>query len=125
MTRKLVPDPYLAGVSEWPHTLEGKVDVVASGWAEGLDYDDRMEEADILSSYWGAAHLELADGNIVGFAIDGSILVPEMIRPEEFDAGEVFRIDLALSEQAVGPEAINGKLVYYQGYKAFRIERAD
>ena len=125
MPAKLVPDPYLADVTEWPHTLVGKVDVVDSGGALGMDYDDRKEEADDLRSYWGAANLELADGNVVGFAVDGSILVPEMIRPEEFDEGAIFRISLDLSDQAVGPVAIDGKLVYYQGYKAIRIERAN
>ena len=125
MTRKPVPDPCLADVTEWPHTLEGRIDVVDCGWSQGPEPFEQMGKAEILRSYTAAAGLELADGNSISFSIDGAVLVPSMIWPEEFDTGALFRVSLALSDQAVGPVAIDGKFIYYQGYEAVRIERAD
>ncbi len=125
MTRKPVPDPYLANVSEWPHTLEGTVDVVDCSWSEGPESFEKIGKAGILRSYTAAAGLELADGNTISFLIDGSVLVPSMIWPEEFDTGALFCVSLAPSEHTVGPVAIDGKFIYYQGYEAIRIERGD
>ena len=125
MTRQPVPDPYLIDVTEWPHTLEGKVDVVDHGWSVGPESLEKMGKAGILSSYTAAAGLELADGHSISFSIDGSVLVPSMIWPEEFDTGALFQVSLAPSGNTVGPMAIDGRYVYFTHYEAVRIERVD
>lgn len=125
MNKRLRPDPYLADIQEWPYTLEGIVDVVDGSWTEGLDPIESKSKADILKSFAAAAHLELADGNKVGFLLDGAVLVPLMIWPEEFDAGNLFRVSLAPIDEDWTPMAVEGKFIYLQEYQALRIERVE
>ena len=123
MKCKLIPDPYLADVREWPHTLEGQVDIVDGGWSEGSEQFEQMEKANILSSCTAAAHLELAGGHKIGFSLRGPVLVPQMIWPEEFDKNNFFRVSLAPMNNTGVPTAVEGKMVRLQEYEALKIER--
>lgn len=125
MNRRLIPDPFLADIQEWPCTLEGIVDIVDGGWSESAEALEHKAKADVLRSFTASAHLQLADGNKVGFSFDGSVLVPLMIWPEEFDAGILFRVSLAPIDGAGTPMAVEGKFVDLQEYQALRIERVD
>lgn len=125
MNKRLRPDPYLADIQEWPCTLEGTVDIVDGGWTVGLDPLEGDSKADILRSFTAVAHLQLPDGNKVGFLIDGAVLVPLMIWPEEFDAGNLFRVRLEPIDGDGTPMAVDGKLIYLQEYQALQIERVE
>lgn len=125
MNKRLRPDPYLADIKEWPCTLEGTVDIVGGGWSEGLDPLERNSKTDMLGSFTAVADLQLPDGNKVGFLFDGAVLVPFMIWPEEFDAGNLFRVSLEPIDGDGTPMAVDGKLVYFQDYQAVRIERVE
>ena len=125
MTRQSVPDPYLADVTEWPHTLVGTVDVVDCGWSESLESFEEIGKAGFLRSYTAIARLDLKDGRTINFSIGGSVLVPPMIWPEEFDTGAEFRVSLAPSGKAVGPMAVDGTFIYFEHYEAVQIERVD
>lgn len=125
MNTRLRPDPHLADIQEWPHTLEGTVDIVDGGWSGDSDPLESKSKTDILRSFTAVAHLRLPDGNKVGFVLDGAVLVPLMIWPEEFDADNLFRVSLEPIDGGGTPMAVDGKLVYLQEYQARRVERVE
>lgn len=84
-----------------------------------------MEKADILSSFTATTHLELANGHKIGFSLGGSILVPQMIWPEEFDSKSLFRVSLAPMNNGGVPMAVEGKLAYLREYQAVEIGRVS
>ena len=122
---KVNPNPLFAAVEEWPHILEGTIDIADAGFSSDVLSGNRSQE-EVLASFHGAATLNVSGKGDVIFVLDGSVLLPSMIWPEEIDSGIRFRVSLEPIEGESIPsgDRRTGKLLQLQLYKATQIDRA-